>query len=373
LKVPFSSPTQDYVAIDRRMSENEKTALDSINMNAALSSRTVSPGLCGSTAPYPTTTISSPNYTVEIQALTNQVHPFTGQVDTAINGRDVKWNTGARYARLQPDAALAREFDNNPVFTYYLIDSNDKLVQKINTRMLGELPPASLAAEIMRKNLSSQMDVSTLKRYLDFDAAGADVTNNVTSANAQWTTAANAFGADLVGFYSEIYKSKSGQGLRSKIGANPQSIYPASRDNGSGSVVAFSGGAYAETTLWETDDDLAVDLDAINGVNFYWRWSEPARSLNSGQTVCNGTNAPAANTLLSSQSIGVARSTRQLSSRSLASNFYGTAELSSACLNWYGTPGRPADVAYLHREVWSRTYTDKNVRFYSYTANKAFR
>jgi len=376
MKVPFSSPTQDYVAIDRRMSSQEKQALDAINMGLPLSSRSVSSGICGSntsqTVPYPTTTTSSSNYTVEIQVLTNQVHPFTGQIDAAINGRDVKWNTGSRYARIAPDTALAKEFDNNPVFTYYLIDSNNKLVQKINARMLGELPPVALASEIMGKKLSSQMDVSTLKRYLDFDAGGADVSNGVTSVNAQWTTEANAFGADLIGFYSEIQKSKTGQGLRSKSGANPQSIYPASRDNGSGSVVGYLNGAYTETTLWESDADLAVDLDALPGVNFFWRWSEFARSLNTGATTCNATNAPSANTLVTSQSVGVARSTLQLSSSPLTSRFYGTSQLNSACLDWY-SPSRPADRAYLHREVWMRTYTDKNVRFYSYTANKAFR
>ena len=315
---------------------------------------------------------------MEIQALSNQVHPFTGQVDPAINGRDVKWNTGPRFARIAPDADLAKEFDSNPVFTYYLIDSNDKLVQKINTRILGELPPASLAAEIMNNRLSSQMDVNTLRRYLDFGADGAEVTNNVTSVNAQWTTESNAFGADLVGFYSEIYKSKVGQGLRSKFGANPESRFTASRDNGAGNLVGsnYSGGvwqSYNETTLWESDADLAVDLDALAGTNFYWRWSEFARSLNSGQTECNTTNAPAANTLVTSQNVGVPRFNRQISGATLASNYYGVSQLNSACLNWYGSPGRPADAAYLHREVWLRTYTDKNVRFYSYTANKAFR
>jgi hypothetical protein len=287
-------------------------------------------------------------------------------VDTAINGRDVKWNTGPRSARIQPDVDLAKELDSNPVFTFYVIDSNDKLVQKVKTRMLGELPPAYLAAEIMNKKQVSQMSIDTLRRYLDFDANGADVANDVTAVNAQWSTAPNAFGADLVGFYSEVQKSKTGLGLRSKSGANPGSIHAGSRDSGNNSLVPST-----EITLWESDDDLAVDLDALPGTNFYWRWSETARSLNSGQTVCNTTNAPPANTLVTSQNVGVARSTNQLTGSALASKYYGTSALNSACLNWY-SPSRPADKAYLHREVWMRTYTDKNVRFYSYTANKAF-
>jgi hypothetical protein len=320
---------------------------------------------------------------VDIKALTNQVHPFTGQVDTAINGRDVKWNTGARYARIQPDADLAKELDNNPVFTFYVIDSNHKLVQKIKTRMLGELPPASQAAELMNKKLASQMSVDTLRRYLDFAANGADVTNDVTAIDAQWSTPPNAFGADLVGFYSEVQKSKTGLGLRSKLGANPGSIHASAQDNGRGSVVGsnFTSGvwqSYNETTLWESDDDLAVDLDALSGTNFYWRWSEIARARNNVNLACNAgyntnsANAPAANSLVTTQNVGVARSTTQLTGSALSSKFYGTSTLNSACLDWYSS-SRPADKAYLHREVWMRTYTDKNVRFYSYTANKAFR
>ena len=232
LKVPFSSPTQDYVAIDRRLGLNEKRDLDAVSMSSPLASRSVDVNLCGGGASASTTLVSSPNYTVDIKALTNQVHPFTGQVDTAINGRDVKWNTGARYARIQPDADLAKELDNNPVFTFYVIDSNHKLVQKIKTRMLGELPPASQAAELMNKKLASQMSVDTLRRYLDFAANGADVTNDVTAIDAQWSTPPNAFGADLVGFYSEVQKSKTGLGLRSKLGANPGSIHASAQDNG---------------------------------------------------------------------------------------------------------------------------------------------
>ena len=386
LKVPYSSPTQDYVAIDRRMSSSEKTALDAISMSATLSSRSVNSGVCGSDTSgltYPTTLTSSPNYTVEIQALINQVNPFTGQVDTAINGRDVKWNTGARYARIEPDSDLAKEFDNNPYFTYYVIDSNNKLVQKIQSRMLGELPPASLAADIMAKKMSSQMNVATLRSYLDFDANGSEVANNVQSINAQWTTTANAFGADLVGFYSEVQKSKTGPGLRSKSGASPGSIHSASRDNGQGNVISsnFTSNvwqSYNETTLWESDDDLAVDLDALAGTNFFWRWSEFARSRTDSNAACNlnyglnNANAPATNTLVTSQSVGVARSTTQLTNSPLTSKYFGVTALNSACLDWYST-SRPADKAYLHREVWMRTYTDKNVRFYSYTANKAFR
>lgn len=367
MKVPLSSPTQDYVAIDRRMGAVEKQQLDAIDMGLPLSSRSVSAGICGSNTSglsYPTTNTSSSNYTVEIQALTDQVHPFTGQVDPGINGRNVKWNTGPRYARIAPDAALAKEFDNNPVFTYYLIDSNDKLVQKINTRMLGELPPASQAAEIMSKRLSSQMDVATLRRYLDFDAGGDNI-SSINPVSAEWSTAPNAFGADLVGFYSEVQKAKTGNGLRSSTN---QSQHSGSNDNGTRNIVPLTEVGF---TLWDTDADLASDLDQIPGTNFYWRWSEIARLRTDPNLVCSSANAPASNTLVTSQNLGVPRSSRQVSG-SLPLKYLGTDALANACLDWY-SPGRPADKAYLHRELWMRTYTDKNVRFYSYTANKAFR
>ena len=387
LKVPLSSAVQDYVAIDRRLSSAEKAALETAaSMGTAYSSRPAISGgfnICGSNTTglsYPTTTTSASNYTVEVEALTNQTHPFTGQTDAGINGRDVKWNTGARFARVAPDTSLAKEFDSNPVFTYYIIDTNNKVAQKYTTRMLGELPPVSQAREIMEKKLSSQMDVNVLKNYLDFQGSGA--TNNTTSVSAKWTTEANAFGADLIGFYSEIQKAKPGEGLRSKFAADPQSRVTTSRDNGSGNVVygTTTNGVftYGETTLWESDPDLAVDLDALPGVNFWWRWSVFARSKTISATVCNpqgsnaGSNAPSTNALVTSQNVGVARSTKEFNGTTLAKTYYGVDQLNSSdtCLDWGNGAGTNA---YLHREVWLRTYTDKNVRFYSYTANKSFR
>ena len=381
LKVPLSSAVQDYVAIDRRLSSIEKSALDTAAaMTTAYANRPTT-NLCGSNTTgltYPTTTTSSSNYTVEMEALNNQTHPFTGQIDTGINGRDVKWNTGSRFARVAPDATLAREFDSNPVFTYYIIDSNNKVAQKYTTRMLGELPPVSQAREIMERKLSSQMDVNVLRNYLDFQGNGAS-TNNTTSVSAKWTTAANAFGADLIGFYSEIQKAKPGEGLRSKT---TQSRASASNDNGTGTVVYATGAgstfAYGETTLWESDPDLAGDLDQLPGVNFWWRWSDFARFKAVSSIACNpqgtgaGSNAPSTNYLVTSQNVGVARSTNEFNGSTLGKTFYGVDQLNSAdtCLDWGNGAGTNA---YVHREVWLRTYTDKNVRFYSYTANKAFR
>ena len=373
LKVPLSSPVQDYVAIDRKLSSAEKAALDSVaQMGTAYSTRPTIPtsyngvnniNICGTANNVtPTTTSSSPNYSVEIEALTNQTHPFTGLTDASINGRDIKWNTGPRFARIAPDAALAKEFDSNPVFTYYIIDTNNKVVQKYSTRMLGELPPVAQAREIMEMKRSSQMDVSVLKNYLDYQGSGA--INNTTSVSAKWTTAANAFGADLIGFYSEIQKSLPGQGLRSKLSDSQHSIISANNDTGNNKVVGSS-----ETTLWASDPDLAGDLDAIPGVNFWWRYGDFARSKGDG--TCNSTTA--SSSLVTSQSVGVARSTKEFNGSTLTKTFYGANQLNSldTCLSWSGTG--PSTNAYLHREVWLRTYTDKNVRFYSYTANKAFR
>jgi hypothetical protein len=66
----------------------------------------------------------------------------------------------------------------------------------------------------------------------------------------------------------------------------------------------------------------------------------------------------------------------ELVSRQLATGsvFYGVDGLTDACLGTsFNTPAVTVTNAYLHREVWTRTYTEKNVRVYHITSNKAFR
>jgi hypothetical protein len=71
----------------------------------------------------------------------------------------------------------------------------------------------------------------------------------------------------------------------------------------------------------------------------------------------------------------VGRSMRELTSRTLASGsvYYGVDGLNSACLGKAYDNTTDVTNAYLHREIWTRTYTEKNVRVYHITANKAFR
>ena len=74
--------------------------------------------------------------------------------------------------------------------------------------------------------------------------------------------------------------------------------------------------------------------------------------------------------MVSNETIGVGRGTRSIEDRAIAKRMLGTSGLSRACLgNGAGAGTRAA----LDREIWTRTYTDKNVRVYVYTQNKTFR
>jgi hypothetical protein len=350
LKRPSGSTVQDYLAIDRRLSLTQKNALDATALNAAVGIA----NFCDNGFNSGQTDTSSSTYLVESEPLLNQVHPLTGVVSTAMNGRDALWNTGARYARMKPDAALVNTFDNNPVFTYYVIDSTNKLRMKMNIRYLGELPPASVAKDLADAEMLSVPTKQTLTKYLDFSATGAATLNNQSSVDATWTTKPGAFGADLVGFYSEVSKGRPGEGLR-----GPLSKYPANQ--------SYTGNN--ADGIWAADDDLAAELDAVPGVNF-WNAAGGFAKEKHPSTACSPSTTTST---VDTSSFGVGRSMKELSSRTLASGsvFYGVDGLNDACL---GTSfSTPVTNAYLHREVWTRTYTEKNVRVYHITANKAFR
>jgi hypothetical protein len=353
LKRPSGSSVQDYLAIDRRLSSTQKTALDNTALNATVSIADFCDTGGSNTG---LTDTSSSTYLVESEPLLNQVHPLTGVVSTAINGRDSRWNTGARYARMKPDTALAKTFDNNPVFTYYVIDSSNKLRMKFNVRYLGELPPASVAKDLVDSEMLSVPTKETLSKYLDFSATGTTSLNNQNSVDATWTTKPAAFGADLIGFYSEVSRGRPGPGLR-----GPLSIHSVNQSQ-------------TADTIWAADDDLATALDAVAGNNFWNAASGFAKEKSSGACPANTTAAwNLATSTVDTSSFGVGRSMKALSSRTLASGsvFYGVDGLTDACL---GTSfSTSVTNAYLYREVWTRTYTEKNVRVYHITANKAFR
>jgi hypothetical protein len=346
LKRPASSAMQDYLAIDARLSPAARTALDSKAIGDTVveaGNGSANSGFCGNGV----TTSSSPSYTVEVEALRNQVNPLTGAVDPSIDGRDVAWNTGPRYARVKPDAAMIETLSSNPLVTFHVIDTSGVLRMRFSTRFLGELPPVSMMRDLVAFKKVSQLDRATLARYLDFTGGGAEVAADVTRVSAAWTTEPNAFGADGIGFYSEVYRAIPGRGL-----SGPASGFVENQANG-----RTSG-------LWASDADLAGTLDATAGTNFYW-WNG-AFANEPGGADCSTLGAA----MVSTVTLGAGRGTRSLDDRALGNRLLGTGALSRACL---GNGASAGTNAALDRELWTRTYTDKNVRVYVYVQNKTFR
>jgi len=345
LKRPTSSAAQDYLAIDARLSPAARQALDAkaIGDTVPEAGNGVNTGFCGNGA----TSSSSPNYTVEVEALRNQVNPMTGAVDASIDGRDVAWNTGPRYARVKPDAAMTETLSSNPLVTFHDIDTAGVLRMRFSTRFLGELPPVSTMRDLVALKKVSMLDRATIGRYLDFEGGGVDTATDLSSVSASWTTTPNAFGADGIGFYSEVYRSVPGRGL-----SGPLSVWAENQANG-----RTSG-------LWASDDDLASTLDAMPGTNFYW-WNS-AFANEPGGADCTTLGSA----MVSNETIFVGRGVRSFEDRAIAKRMLGTTGLSRACLgNGAGAGTRAA----LDREIWTRTYTDKNVRVYVYTQSKTFR
>lgn len=345
LKRPTSSTLQDYMAIDARLSPFQRTALDARQVGETVpeaGNGTPGNGFCGDG----TTPSSNSTYAVETESLKNQVNPLTGFVDPSIDGRDAAWNTGARYARLEPDPTLRAVFASNPLVTFYVIDNTNVLRMKFATRYLGDLPSTAAVKGLITHRKLPQLDSATLSRYLDWNGSGTDVGADVTRVSASWSSDVNAFGADGIGFYSEVYRAMPGRGV-----PGPLSIHPENQ-----SLFASS--------LWTSDDDLAVALDTMAGTNFYWRHAAYATEPPvSGTCPVNGSG----NAMSSTTTLGVARGERSFTDRSLGGGrLMGTDALDRACLG-------SATNAIVSREVWTRTYTDRNVRVYVYTANKAFR
>lgn len=113
-------------------------------------------------------------------------------------------------------------------------------------------------------------------------------------------------------------------------------------------------------SLWASDPELAAVLNAIPGANFFW--------LNSGfakpNTVVGGCSG---DSLVSTSGVNVGRSMTSIGiGNRYLGKLYGTDDLSAACI-------APGTDAYVHREVFTTTYTDTNTRLYVFTANKALR
>jgi hypothetical protein len=267
-------------------------------------------------------------------------------MDAGIAGRDVAWNTGARYARQTPSTALAAILDANPMLKIEVFDTDGKLRFAFETRYLGQLPPASMAKTYVDNNMVSVVNTDSLKRYLDFAAGATTTQQTVTgSVNVGWSTPAGAFGADRVGLYSEIYRAEPGLGIRgplsTRIGNNTQT-----------------------NSLWASDRSLAEALDVIPGTSFHWWNGNYAKLAASGDTssVCAGSTS-----LVSTSGVNVGRSMTSIgSANAYAGYLFGIDRLRAACI-------APGTDAYVHREVFTSTYTDTNTRLYVFTANKALR
>lgn len=343
LKRPVGSPAQDYLAIDSVVSDGWRSAIDA-TVPAADGSRAApangsATNVCGAG----TTTSSSSSYIVDAQALGARRHAFTGSVDATIAGRDVAWNTGARFARLAPTGNVKSALEANPPLTFEVFDTDGRLRQVFQARYLGRLPEVGLARAYVESRQVPEFSTQSLRRYLDFAGAESTVTQTVTGTlDLDWTTPRGAFGADRIGLYAEIYRATPGQGIR-------------------GPLSRAADGSGLTSSLWTTDPDLAAQLDAITGTNFYW-WNGSFASSTAGTGgTCTGSS------LVSTSGVNVGRSVTRIGSESAyGGTLFGTAALGDACI-------APGTHAVLYRELFFRTYTDSNVRLYVTTANRALR
>lgn len=379
LKRADASKLQDYMAIDAVVPTAARTAIDAAttaangnfgagkpiqfsyngaNISSETAPSSASSNFCtvsfGNRAGTSTTltdavnatvwesTQSSSTYVVELAALGARKNVLTGAAnDSTIAGRDAAWNTGPRYARSAPSTEIAKAFDNNPVITFEVFDTDGRLRAVVSSRYLGDVPPANMAKEYFDANRVSKFDSTTLKRYLSFADGTTTVAANQSKVTAQWTTSADAWGADRIMMYSEIQRAEVGSGTGGT--------------NGIANVTGKVNG------LWASDTDLATSLTAIPGNNFYWWNTGYAKDV--GTTACTG------NFLISTTGVNVQRKTTSLTDSTIDGAYYGLEQASTACIAVSGASIK----AYVSRELGTRTYTETNVRLYAYTANKAMR
>lgn len=341
LKRPTGSTVQDYMAIDSIVSDAWRAAIDATTAAADGSvpaPAANSPNVCGAG----TTATSSSSYVVDAQALGARTNPMSGQAaDATIAGRDVAWNTGARYARLAPTGNVKSALEANPPLTFEVFDTDGRLRAVMQSRFLGRLPEVGLARAYVESRQVPEFSTDSLRRYLDFSSGADSVTQTVTGSVAvDWTTPRGAFGADRIGLYAEVYRATPGAGIRG----------PLSR--------AWDGTANT-SSLWTSDSELAAQLDAIPGNNFYW-WNGAFANAPSA-------NGCSATPLVSTSGVNVARSATQVgAAASYGGTLFGTAALGTACLG-------AGSHALVYREMFFRSYTDQNVRLYVATANRAMR
>lgn len=343
LKRPVGSSVQDYLAIDSVVGDGWRAAIDATTPAADGSRAAPANGSATNVCGAGTTTSSSSSYIVDAQALGARRHVFTGSVDATIAGRDVAWNTGARFARLAPTGPVKSALEANPPLTFEVFDTDGRLRQVFQARYLGRLPEVGLARAYVESRQVPEFSEASLRRYLDFAGGEAGVTQTVTGAlDLDWTTPRGAFGADRIGLYAEIYRATPGQGIR-------------------GPLSRAADGSGLTSSLWSSDAELAAQLDAIAGTNFYW-WNGAFASSTAGSGgSCSGSS------LVSTSGVNVGRSVTRIGSEAAyGGTLFGTTALADACI-------APGTHAVLYRELFFRTYTDSNVRLYVTTANRALR
>lgn len=352
LKPPTASDVQDYMAIDRVLPNAARTAIAAATPSSTGSNSQVSFVNSGATIRNicswggVTTNNSSPNYVTDIEALGQRKNVLTGAMDSAIAGRDVAWNTGARYARKAASADLKKVFDSNPLIQMEIFDTDGRLRYVVKTRYLGEIPPAKMAEIYVKTDKVSKFNTASLAKYLDFASGGADTQNDVTgSMTAQWTTAPGAFGADRINLYSEIYRSQPGAGIRNEDGAR--------------------------SSLWDSDPDLSSYLNGLPGTNFFW-WN----GLNANQYV-SGNAGSCKNTpstfFINTTGINVGRSTTSInSSNTFDGSLWGVNSLTNNACVPVPALNTPDYNAFVLREMSTRTYTDTNTRLYYIVTNRKF-
>lgn len=334
MRRPSGSTRQDYMAFSSRMTKTQFDALSSASLQSS-----VDPAICGSGV----TDEAASFYAFDVQALNNQTNPMTGQLDPEINGRPVVWNLGVRYSRTAPDADMKSQLDSKPVFTVYVIDTNNKLQMQLKTRYLGDIPSLQAVKTWHDDGFMAKFKPETISAYLSFDAS-KPTSNELTSvASVDWVTNALGFAPDLVGFYSQIYQGVPGDGL------------------------------HPTDPLRTSDPDL---VEQLTGNNF---WHRNARFA---KLKVNGTCSLESKSLVSTNSFLVRRSDRSFASPRVMGQgnpYYGLDSLDNACLtnptfnNGILTALEPATYrieSYVYREVWNRTYTGNNIRLYYLAANR---
>lgn len=348
LKPPTASDVQDYMAIDRVLPNAARTAINAVAPSADGSAGRVSYGsptvsnICNLGGSM-TTNSSSPNYVTDIEALGQRKNVLTGAMDNAIAGRDVAWNTGARYARKAASTDLKKVFDSNPLIQMEIFDTDGRLRHVVKTRYLGEIPPAKMAEIYVKTDKVSKFNTASLAKYLDFASGGADTQNDVTgSMTAQWTTAAGAFGADRINLYSEIQRSQPGAGIRNETGFR--------------------------SSLWDSDPELATYLNNLQGTNFFWWNGNFANEYQTRSPVACKTST--STLFINTTGVNVGRSTTSInSSNTFDGSLWGVNSLNNnACI----PTGSPQYDAYVLREMSTRTYTDTNTRLYYIVTNRKF-